>query len=128
MVFFFCMYACEEALHLHLICDDGILGDWWAGYGYEIPTLQRVAIRLLSQPCSSHWCRWNWTTFESIHTKKRNKAELEKLNDLVFVHCNLWLQAFYQGRDAKCKPVIYDEINIGSVWPAELEPSTPSSR
>ncbi|KAJ6341952.1 hypothetical protein OIU78_009987 [Salix suchowensis] len=31
-------------------------GDWWAGYGYEIPTLGRVAIKILSRPCSSHGC------------------------------------------------------------------------
>ncbi|KAL4314539.1 hypothetical protein AHAS_Ahas15G0095200 [Arachis hypogaea] len=32
------------------------IGDWWASYGYEIPTLQSgggAAARILSQPCSS---------------------------------------------------------------------------
>ncbi|KAF2318549.1 hypothetical protein GH714_008841 [Hevea brasiliensis] len=101
------------------------LGDWWAAYGYEIPTLQRVAIRILSQPCSSHWCRWNWSTFESIHSKKRNKMELEKLNDLVFVHCNLWLESISQSMNGKCKPIIHDEIDVNSEWPTELESSTP---
>ncbi|CAB4310101.1 unnamed protein product [Prunus armeniaca] len=101
-------------------------GDWWAGYGYEIPTLQRFAIRILSQPCSSHWCCWNWTTFESLHSKKRNRAELEKFNDLVFVHCNLWLQSIYQKRDGKCKPIVFDEIDIGSdEWPTELDSPAP---
>lgn len=102
-----------------------VVGDWWTSYGYEIPTLQRVAIRILSQPCSSHWCKWNWSIFESIHSKKRNKAELERLNDFVFVHCNLWLQAICKSRDRKCKPIFFDEIDVSSVWPTELEPSTP---
>ncbi|WCJ26013.1 hAT transposon superfamily [Euphorbia peplus] len=100
-------------------------GDWWAGFGYEIPTLQRVAVRILSQPCSSHWCGWNWSTFESIHSKKRSKEELEKLNDLVFVHCNLWLHGISQGRDGKCRAIVYDEIDVDSEWPTELEPSIP---
>ncbi|KAJ6962630.1 hypothetical protein NC652_001322 [Populus alba x Populus x berolinensis] len=100
-------------------------GDWWAGYGYEIPTLRRAAIKILSQPCSSHWCRWNRSTFESVHTKKRNRAELEKFNDLLFAHCNLWLQAITQSHDGKCKPIIYDEIDVSSEWPTELEPSNP---
>ncbi|GLU05641.1 hypothetical protein SLE2022_227300 [Rubroshorea leprosula] len=100
-------------------------GDWWASYGYEIPTLQRAALRILSQPCSSYWCRWNRNTFESINSKKRNKAELEKYNELVFVHCNLWLRAICQSRDGKCKPIIYDEIDVCSEWPTELEPSAP---
>ncbi|KAJ0102967.1 hypothetical protein Patl1_05100 [Pistacia atlantica] len=102
-------------------------GDWWASYGYEIPTLQRAAIRILSQPCSSHWCRWNWSTFESVHSKKRNKVELEKFNDLVFVHCSLWLQGICKSRDRKCKPIIYDEIDVSLEWPTELESSAPLS-
>lgn len=99
-------------------------GDWWAAYGYEIPTLQRYAVQILSQPCSSHWCKWNWSTFESIHTKKRNRMELEKFNDLVFVHCNLWLQAVVRNRYGKAKPVIFDEIDVGSEWPTESECSS----
>ncbi|XP_031268224.1 uncharacterized protein LOC116126685 [Pistacia vera] len=102
-------------------------GDWWASYGYEIPTLQRAAIRILSQPCSSHWCRWNWSTFESVHSKKRNKVELEKFNDLVFVHCSLWLQGICKSRDRKCKPIIYDEIDVSLEWPTESESSAPLS-
>ncbi|XP_010276930.1 PREDICTED: uncharacterized protein LOC104611538 [Nelumbo nucifera] len=99
-------------------------GDWWAGYGYEVPTLQRVAIRILSQPCSSHWCRWNWSTFENKHAKKRNRMEQEKFNDFVFVHCNLRLQAIRQNRDGKCRPIIYDEIDVSSEWPTESESSS----
>lgn len=110
----------------YVTCHHASTGDWWAGYGYEIPTLQRFAIRILSQPCSSHWCCWNWTTFESIHRKKRNRAELEKFNDLVFVHCNLWLQSIYQKRDGKCKPIVFDGIDVGSdEWPTELDSPAP---
>ncbi|XP_057511631.1 uncharacterized protein LOC130793789 [Actinidia eriantha] len=100
-------------------------GDWWAGYGYEIPTLQRAAIRLLSQPCSSHWCRWNWSTFESIHTRKCNTSELDKFSDLVSVHCNLWLQAMIRSRDGIFKPIIYDDIDVGAEWPTESESTPP---
>lgn len=114
-----------KTLHLPLICHCASLGDWWAGYGYEIPTLQRAAIRILSQPCSSHWCGWNWSSFEALHTKKRNRMELEKLNDLVLVHCNLHLQAIIQSRDGKCKPIIFDEIDVGSEWPTEMESPSP---
>lgn len=81
-------------------------------------------MRILSQPCSSYWFKWNWSTFENLHTKKRNKMELEKLSDLVFVHCNLRLQAISQNRDGKCKPIIYDEIDVSSEWPTESESSS----
>lgn len=83
-------------------------------------------MRILSQPCSSHWCCWNWSTFESIHTKKHNRIELEKFNDLVFVHCNLWLQSICQNRDGKCIPIVFDEIDVSSEWPTELESPAPN--
>lgn len=101
------------------------LGDWWAAYGYEIPTLQRSAVRILSQPCSSHWCRWNWSTFEFIHSKRRSRVELDKLNDLVFVHCNLWLQAIVKTRNMQYKSINFDQIDVISEWPTESETSSP---
>ncbi|CDP09896.1 unnamed protein product [Coffea canephora] len=100
-------------------------GDWWAGYGYEIPTLQRAAIRILSQPCSSHWCRWNWSTFENMHNNRRFRAELDKSSDLVFVHCNLWLQAISRSRDGKNRPINFDEVDVSSEWPTESEACSP---
>lgn len=51
--------------------------------------------------------------------------ELEKLNDLVFVHCNLWLQAIVRSRDGKAKPINFDEIDVSSEWPTESECSSP---
>ncbi|KAJ0968509.1 hypothetical protein J5N97_025426 [Dioscorea zingiberensis] len=99
-------------------------GDWWAAYGYEVPMLQRAAMRILSQPCSSYWCKWNWNTFDYLHSKKRNKVELEKLSDLVFVHCNLRLQAVSQNIDKRNKPVNFDEVDVCSEWPTESESSS----
>ncbi|URE36536.1 transposon protein [Musa troglodytarum] len=99
-------------------------GDWWTTYGYEIPVLQRAAVRILSQPCSSYWFKWNWSAFENIYTKNHTRMELEKLNDLVFVHCNLRLQEISQSRGAKCRPVTYDEIDVSSEWPTESESSS----
>lgn len=95
--------------------------DWWAAYGYEVPMLQRAAIRILSQPCSSYWCRWNWNTFDNLHTRQRDKFELEKLSDLAFVQCNLHLQAINRKRNGICNPVIYSEIDASCEWPTETE-------
>ncbi|CAN4075973.1 unnamed protein product [Withania somnifera] len=95
--------------------------DWWMAYGYEIPTLQRAALRILCQPCSLHWCRWNWSTFDSVHDKRRDMSELDKFNDLVYVHCNLWLQAIIRSKDGERKPINFKEIDVGAEWPTETE-------
>jgi len=69
--------------------------DWWKTFGYISPNVQRIAIRLLSQTASSSGCERNWSVFERIHTKKRNKLEHQRLNDLVYIHYNLRLKNWY---------------------------------
>ncbi|CAN1729824.1 hypothetical protein LINPERHAP1_LOCUS735 [Linum perenne] len=53
----------------------------------DTPLLQNIAIKLLSQTASSSGCERNWSVFERIHTKRRNRLEHKRLSDLVFVHC-----------------------------------------
>uniref|UniRef100_A0A6N2NHS2 HAT C-terminal dimerisation domain-containing protein n=1 Tax=Salix viminalis TaxID=40686 RepID=A0A6N2NHS2_SALVM len=51
---------------------------------HDTPELQKFAIRVLSQCCSATGCERNWSVFEFIHSKKRNRLEHKRLNDLVF--------------------------------------------
>eukprot|EP00253_Pinus_taeda_P027280 PITA_27280 len=62
---------------------------WWIDCGTEAPQLQEFAIRVLSQPCSASSCERNWSVFEHIHSKKRNRLEHERLEKLVFIYYNL---------------------------------------
>jgi hypothetical protein len=64
-------------------------------YGTSALNLQHLAIRVLSQTCSSSGCERNLSIFEHIHSKKRNRLEHQKLNDLIYVHCNLRLKEKY---------------------------------
>jgi hypothetical protein len=66
---------------------------WWSMFGSDMPTLQRVAKRLLSQCVSSSGCERNWSTFAFIHTKLHNKLVYLKLHELVFVNYNLFVFA-----------------------------------
>ncbi|GKA52211.1 hypothetical protein Tco_0745407 [Tanacetum coccineum] len=61
---------------------------WWRSYGIDTPLLQRFAIRVLSQTCSASPCERNWSTFDNLHSKKRNCLLQQKLNDLVFIQYN----------------------------------------
>ncbi|MCO5597897.1 hypothetical protein L7F22_051982 [Adiantum nelumboides] len=64
---------------------------WWEKYGIAAPNLRRIALRVLSQDCSSGPCERNWSTWALFHTKKRNKLSTQQLERLVFCHCNLKL-------------------------------------
>ncbi|KAL6129738.1 hypothetical protein ACLB2K_073087 [Fragaria x ananassa] len=61
---------------------------WWQLYGNGVPKLQKMAKRILSLTTSSSSCERNWSTFEGIHTKKRNRLDTGRLNNLVYVQFN----------------------------------------
>ncbi|KAL9689719.1 hypothetical protein QQ045_010108 [Rhodiola kirilowii] len=64
---------------------------WWASFGAATLFPQKLAIRLLGQPTSSSCCERNWSTYAFIHSLKRNKLNLKRAEDLVFIHNNLRL-------------------------------------
>ncbi|KAM3325741.1 hypothetical protein P3S67_000866 [Capsicum chacoense] len=68
---------------------------WWSQYGVQFPKLQKLAVRILSQTCNgaSHY-RLKRSLVETLLTEGMNPIEKQRLQDLVFVHCNLQLQAF----------------------------------
>jgi hypothetical protein len=64
---------------------------WLSSYGSEILELQRFAIKVLSQVTVASACERNWSTFEFIHSKKRNRLTSERA-DLVFLFSSLRLK------------------------------------
>ena len=64
---------------------------WWMAFGAHVPELQTVAVRVLSQVASASSCERNWSTFDFIHTKKRNRLKCKRVRNIVFVHSNLRL-------------------------------------
>nr|XP_043613722.1 uncharacterized protein LOC122585659 [Erigeron canadensis] len=96
--------------------------EWWRLFGGEYPLLQKLAIRVLSQTVSSSGCERNWSVFERIHTKRRNRLEHQRLNDLVFVHYNLRLQNRLKDSKRSYDPVDYECIDDADFWVVKEEP------
>ena len=95
---------------------------WWESFGSHCPQLQKFAIRILSQTCSASGCERNWSVFECIHTKKRNRLEHKRLNDLVFVQYNLRLRRNQLMRKTPdLDPIVLDDIDPTSKWVEETE-------
>ncbi|XP_026429824.1 uncharacterized protein LOC113326282 [Papaver somniferum] len=61
---------------------------WWEANGGSVPILRKVAICLLSQPCSASACEHNWSAFDAAQTKKRNRLAPQMLEDLVYIRMN----------------------------------------
>lgn len=60
-----------------------IVGKWWDCYGDHYPLLQKIAVRLLGQTCSTSLC--DHITFcqnPSVNESTMNKTMMEKFNVL----------------------------------------------
>ncbi|XP_031282661.1 uncharacterized protein LOC116141281 [Pistacia vera] len=90
-------------------------------YGYSTPHLQQFAIKILSQTSTSSGCERNWSVFKRIHTKRRNRLEHQRLNDLVFIHYNLRLKNRMCYKKSSCDPIDYESIDKTEFWIANDE-------
>ncbi|XP_066324257.1 uncharacterized protein [Miscanthus floridulus] len=102
----------------------GMLADeWWETYGCSAPNLQKLALRVLSQTCSASGCERSWSYFEHVHSKKRNRLEHQRLNDIVYVHCNLRLRQRSKIRTRNYDPISLEQIGMGNeAWILEDSP------
>lgn len=99
---------------------------WWEQYGDSAPMLQRVAIRILSQVCSTFSFHRQWSTFRQIHSEKRNKIDRETLNDLVYINYNLKLARQMNAKSSEVDLLQFDDIDMSSEWVEENETASPT--
>ncbi|KAL1207419.1 hypothetical protein V5N11_007013 [Cardamine amara subsp. amara] len=90
-------------------------GNWWSTYRCGAPTLQKLATRILALTSSSSGCERNWSSFEGIHTKKRNRLDVNRLNSLVYVQFNAKLFNKQKKIKEKNADVIFDDGNEDTV-------------
>eukprot|EP00253_Pinus_taeda_P033861 PITA_33861 len=100
---------------------------WWEAFGGNCPELQRFAIRILSQTCSASGCERNWSVFKRIHTKKRNRLDQKRLDDLVYVQYNLRLRRNHLlNKRPDSDPIVLEDIDPTSDW-LNADPNPPAS-
>jgi hypothetical protein len=86
--------------------------------------LQKFAVRILNQTCSASGCERNWSVFERIHTKKRNRLEQKWLNDMVFVQYNLRLRHNQlMNKTREFSNIFLDDVDPSSDWIVETQPA-----
>ncbi|KAL6518104.1 hypothetical protein OROMI_033805 [Orobanche minor] len=93
--------------------------DWWGAFGGLTIELTMFAKRIVGLCCSSSGCERNWSTFEFIQTKKRNRLEHRRLNDLVYIQCNQKIATRFQKRRESGKnfdPLILDDFQWDNKW------------
>ncbi|XP_073312669.1 uncharacterized protein [Primulina huaijiensis] len=96
---------------------------WWQQHGINCLELQRIAVRILSQTCSSFGCEHNWSKHDRIYGDRHNRLAQTRLNEAMYVHYNLRL------RERQIRKRSSDSVSLDSVlqesslydWVAETE-------
>ncbi|KAE8724040.1 HAT transposon superfamily isoform 2 [Hibiscus syriacus] len=117
------MFACNLAMEARDTVSPWL---WWEQFGDSAPVLQRVAVRILSQVCSTFTFERHWSTFQQIHTEKRNKIDKETLNDVVYINYNLKLARQMKTMSMESDPIQFDDIDMTSEWVEESENPSPT--
>ncbi|XP_031131697.1 uncharacterized protein LOC116033083 [Ipomoea triloba] len=93
--------------------------EWWTQYGDGTPELQKFAIKVLGLTCSSSGCERNWSAFNQVHTKRRNRLTTTRMNALVYILYNkklkdkhLKLKSLANGEDS----LLIDELPSDDEW------------
>jgi hAT family C-terminal dimerisation region len=98
--------------------------EWWEEHGNSVKELQFVAVRVLSQACAASACERNWSTFGFVHNKVRNRMDVQKAADLVFVHSNLRLLRKAES-EGGLGFVSWDNLDFDEVPPSVPQDSEP---
>ncbi|XP_023731398.1 uncharacterized protein LOC111879161 [Lactuca sativa] len=102
--------------------------DWWDSYGADTPELRNFAMRILSLTCSSSGCERNWSAFEMVHSKRRNRLHQQKMNEFVYVMYNLKLNGKEEKKGKEHDQTGLETLNLDDVssddeWIIEEESS-----
>ncbi|CAH9086040.1 unnamed protein product [Cuscuta europaea] len=93
--------------------------EWWDQFGDHIPELRAIAVKILGLTCSSSACERNCSTFNQVHTKRRNRLSAIKLNSLVFIMFNKKLKFRKSRLQKKEDNLIFDNVSSDDEWIAE---------
>ncbi|CAL1392141.1 unnamed protein product [Linum trigynum] len=96
--------------------------EWWTLFGDDAPHLRKLVVQLLSQTSSSSGCEQNWSVFDQIHNKRRNRLEHQRLNDLVYVTYNLRLKNRCLKKEWAKDPIDYEQLDNIDFWIVEEDP------
>ncbi|XP_062112826.1 uncharacterized protein LOC133823982 [Humulus lupulus] len=95
--------------------------EWWDNFGDEVPELKSFATRVLGLTCSASACERNWSTFNQVHTKRRNRLSTKKMNSLVYIMYNKKLKHKFfkkQSRREEDDPLIVENVCSDDEWVA----------
>ncbi|KAL4556084.1 hypothetical protein LXL04_038724 [Taraxacum kok-saghyz] len=90
---------------------------WWEQYGDDTRELKAFAIKFLGVTCSASACEGNQSTFNQVHTKRRNQLGTKRMNKLVYIMYNQKLkQKFIKKSHQKEDALLVEHVMSDDKW------------
>ncbi|KAK3430869.1 hypothetical protein EUGRSUZ_E02971 [Eucalyptus grandis] len=80
--------------------------DWWDSCGDDFPVLKKYAIRILSLPCSTSFCKQSLSSFESAQTEKREPSMPAVVDDYLHLRTNALLMQNFNTMKEKIRKTV----------------------
>ncbi|KAF6159232.1 hypothetical protein GIB67_032003 [Kingdonia uniflora] len=92
--------------------------EWWITFGSEVSALQRFSKRVFGLTSAASPCERIWSTFDNIHTKKRNCLEHDRMRDLAYIQYNRRLKKRYEERISgkEIDPIVLKSFDECAEW------------
>ncbi|XP_037485646.1 uncharacterized protein LOC119364301 [Triticum dicoccoides] len=94
-------------------------GEWWATYGLQTPILMHMALRILNLTTSSSGCEKNWSIFEQVDAKRRNKLDVRRRDDLVYIQFNGRMLDKRKKYSSSCDVLLGEDASTTQDWICE---------
>uniref|UniRef100_A0A8R7TJI4 DUF659 domain-containing protein n=1 Tax=Triticum urartu TaxID=4572 RepID=A0A8R7TJI4_TRIUA len=94
-------------------------GERWATYGLQTPTLMHIALRILNLTTSSSGCERNWSVFEQVDAKRRNKLDVHRRDDLVYIQFNGRMIDKRKKYSSSCDVLLGEDASMAQDWICE---------
>ncbi|XP_073356834.1 uncharacterized protein [Aegilops tauschii subsp. strangulata] len=93
--------------------------EWWGTYGLQTLALQEMAIRILNLTTSSSECERNWSSYERVDAKRRNRLDVVRRDNMVYVQFNGRMMDRRNKLSSCSDPLLGEDASQAQVWICE---------
>ncbi|KAM0828700.1 hypothetical protein ACQ4PT_067371 [Festuca glaucescens] len=78
-----------------------------------------MALRILNLTTSSSGCERNWSVFEQVDAKRRNKLDIRRRDDLVYIQLNGRMMDKRKKFESSCDVLLGEDASMAQDWICE---------
>ncbi|CAI5950255.1 unnamed protein product [Closterium sp. NIES-64] len=100
------------------------LAEWWSMYGGEVPVLQNMAVKVLSQPVTASEVERCWSAMNRVQRRDRNRLNAQTMIDVTWVAFSRRSRAAFD-KDTEVRTQLFADLAAGKLKENPVEKTQP---